>query len=309
MEKVNVLCKKLRTDAGLSPKELSETIGVHVSEVHQIENGSVGLSLDIANKYADLFGKKYFDDLARGITRYDCVDIFQDLLAKRNVSKVRFAKAFAVAPSTVYNMCTRGKDGRPYRGVYEEEIPIFANYFKVDESVFRKNKYYVKLASGVQRIITNPVRIVDPDPNAPKPKKTAQMICEEEKKMEYEEALKKAKEYDILLAHVKDLNTQIKKDDQEKSDLIYQIDNLIAEKTDLLKQLGQAKSDYSSLNDSYHDYVDAAMERYENLEEGFNKAVVDLQEAKDIMWTVGLSLIKKMLKEDVFTDFDIHKRE
>ena len=51
------------------------------------------------------------------------------------------------------------------------------------------------------------------------------------------------------------------------------------------------------------------MERYENLEEGFNKAVVDLQEAKDIMWTVGLSLIKEMLKEGVFTDFDIHKRE
>lgn len=276
MEKVNELCRKLREDAGLSVTELAAALGVHKSTVSSIELGRYNVSLNTAKKYADLFGKKYEPDLTKHLIRYDCGEKINQLLKARGITQKRFANALGIPYGTAAVLLARGtgSNGILARGVFEEEIPVLARYFHVEESEFRINKYYTDTV-GVSTTpkLTDKVKVIDPAPDAPKPKKTAQMICEEEKKMEYEEALKKAKEYDILEAKYKEKAAIV--DDQNKqldttlkemlrvNDVCSKLRDRVNELEKLNKTLN---ADYSSLYSEH----DETLNRLDNLTEIYN---------------------------------------
>lgn len=202
MEKANELCKKLRIEAGLSREELASAMNVSVNTVLLVEKGERGLGSKVALKYADLFGEEYLDDLAGDLVRYDSGPKIKELLDERHIKANRFAKAFGVPCQSLYKTLNgfTYANGNPHHGFDDEEIKQLALYFHVDPKVFKVGKYYVrnKEAGSKKRWIPG-IKTVD-DPRPKEVKKTAQMICEEEKKMEYEEALKKAKEYDSLNA-------------------------------------------------------------------------------------------------------------
>lgn len=295
MEKVNELCKELRTNANLSVVDLSRLMDYDVTSIRKIESGELGLSLDIASKYADLFGKQYFDELAYPLLRYDCAPLINDLLKERHISQNRFIRAFKLTNSA---FLTNKRNGKPYKGYKPEEIKVLANYFNVDQSVFYNCKqYYVTKCSGRgnDSIIGSNVKII-PDPRPKEVKKTAQMICEEEKKMEYEEALKKAKDFDIL----KEENDHLKKDCDEWS-MMYnaargRIDELEAD-------YKKCRKDFDELNDEIKKYKgiekerDKAVEAYDNLSQLYGSLSKEAKE-KDALIN-ELSRINQDLKKKV----------
>lgn len=267
MGKVNELCRKLREDAGLSVTELAAALGVHKSTVSSIELGRYNVSLNTAKKYADLFGKKYEPDLTKHLIRYDCGEKINQLLKARGITQKRFANALGIPYGTAAVLLARGtgSNGILARGVFEEEIPVLARYFHVEESEFRINKYYTDTV-GVSTTpkLTDKVKVIDPAPDAPKPKKTAQMICEEEKKMEYEEALKKAKDVDIL----KEENDHLKKDCDEWSMMynaqrgrIDELEKANEQYKDIEKERDKAVDAYDNLSNLYGSLSKEAKEK------------------------------------------------
>ena len=214
MKKANELCKKLREDAGLSIRELANLIEAPESTLCRIEGGITTVSNEIAQKYVNIFGERHRKTLMEHLVKYDCGGRVKELLSSRGITQIRFAKSFGMPERTIVHFLNRDRrpNGVLMRGLYPEEVPVLARYFKVDPSFFEVGQYYS--ASGARSVSTmfqDQVKIIEPAPNAPTPKKTAQMICEEEKKMEYEEALKKAKDFDIL----KEENDHLKKDCDE----------------------------------------------------------------------------------------------
>lgn len=272
MEKVNELCKELRTNANLSLVDLSRLMDYDATSIRKIESGELGLSLDMANKYADLFGKQYFDELAYPLLRYDCAPLINDLLKERHISQNRFIRAFKLTNSA---FLTNKRNGKPYKGYKPEEIKVLANYFNVDQSVFYNCKqYYVTkcYGRGNDSIIGSNVKII-PDPRPKEVKKTAQMICEEEKKMEYEEALKKAKEYDILEAKYKESQNHVESLTKQTDDAIKEmlrVNDVCSKLRDRVNELEKLNktlnADYSSLYSEH----DETLTRLDNLTELYN---------------------------------------
>lgn len=299
MKKANELCKKLREDAGLSIKELADLIGAPESNLCRIEGGKMTVSNEIAQKYVNVFGERHRKTLMEHLVKYDCGGRVKELLSSRGITQTRFAKSFGMSERTIVHFLNRDRrpNGVLMRGLYPEEVPVLARYFKVDPSFFEVGQYYS--ASGARSVSTmfrDQVKIVESAPNGPKPKKTAQMICEEEKKMEYEEALKKAKDFDIL----KEENDHLKKDCDEWS-MMYnaargRIDELEKDNERYKKSLDEVYTEIKEYKNIAKER-DKAVEAYDNLSNLYGSLSKEAREKDALINALGR--INRDLKKEV----------
>ena len=300
MGNVNTLCRKLREEAGLTRKELADLFGYTPEAVKAIENeGERTMSLETAKKYAEVFGEKYFDELSAPLVRYDCAEKIGELLKEKGVSLSRFAKVIRRSEFTVKNTIAGYKraNGSPMHSFTDEEITALASYFHTSSDVFKTKKILVgrrggRSDSGWIPMPTNS----EPAPIQKPVRKTAQMICEEEKKMEYEEALKKAKDFDIL----KEENDHLKKDCDEWS-MMYnaargRIDELEKDNERYKKSLDEVYTEIKEYKNIAKER-DKAVEAYDNLSNLYGSLSKEAKEKDALINELGR--INRDLKKKV----------